>query len=108
MILGDLLGRTVECDGRRIGYVLDARFVLRDGQNPGRAPAELVGLVIGPRRRAAFLGYERIGVDRPRVISRWLAHRHRGSFLVDIDDVVELDDVVEVRSGFDRWSPLLP
>jgi len=108
MILGDILSRPVECGGERIGVVVDARFVLRDADRPGRAPADLVGLLVGQHTGMAFLGYERSSVARPHLLNRWLAYRQRDCFLVDIDDVAHLGEVVELRADFDRWSPMLP
>jgi len=108
MILGELITRPVTCEGERIGVVVDVRFLLPDPQRPGRASPELVGLIVGPRRGAAFLGYERAEVDRPHVLNRWFAHRQRGSFLVDIADIETMGRTVRLRPGFRRWSVRLP
>lgn len=108
MILGELLSRPVRCQGEDVGVVIDARFLLRDPDRPGRTPPELVGLIVGPRRGAAFLGYERADVVRPKPLNGWFARRQRGSFLVDVDDIDHLGETVELRPGFTRWSVQLP
>ena len=105
MNLSDLLGSEAYADGERLGYVVDVRFVVRGRTRGVLADAELVGLVIGPRDGAAFLGYERSEQARPALLNRYFAHRQRGSFLVDWDDVEHIgDDRVDLRNGFTRWS----
>ena len=105
MILSDLLGLEVRCGDDRLGRVVDARFVLRGKVEGTLARAELVGLLVGPRRGVAFLGYERSTMNRPVLINRLLAWRQRGSFLVDWADVDHLGDHVELVTDFTRWSP---
>lgn len=108
MILGEVLGLPVVQDGRRVGVVVDARFVLRGAAGPGTLAApELVGLVVGPRRGTAFLGYERRSV-RPALLQRLLAWRQRGSFLADVGDLEVTSDGVVLRAGATRWSAGLP
>ncbi len=109
MILGELLSRPVECEGTRCGVVIDARFVLRGPLRGGvLATPELVGLVVGPRDGAAFLGYERREQARPAVLNRFFARRQRGSFLVDVADVESVGETVTLRPGFTRYSVELP
>jgi hypothetical protein len=108
VILSDLLAREVRCEDERLGYVIDARFVLRGAVEGSLAEAQLVGLVVGSRKRMNFLGYERAEQSRPAVLNRFFARRQRGSFLVDWEDVASVDgDVVELRAGFTRWSSRL-
>ncbi|MET1044988.1 MAG: PRC-barrel domain-containing protein [Microbacteriaceae bacterium] len=110
MILSDVLGRDVlDENGVRVGQVNDVRFVI-DGR-PGQllADARVYGLVISPHSRVSYLGYERSGVDRPALIARFLAWRHRGSFLVEWPDVALIGrDAVRLRAGYERLSPVLP
>ncbi len=104
MILGEVLGLPVTQDGERLGVVVDARFVLRGPVGAGvLAAPELVGLLVGPRRGTAFLGYERRAV-RPVVLQRLLAWRQRGSFLVDLDDLEITPGEVRMHVGARRWS----
>ncbi len=109
MILSDLLSRPVLQDGERVGYVLDARFVLAGPARSGLlADAELLGLVVGPRPRAGFLGFERLD-ERPSLIRRALRQRQHGAFLVDWRDVDGVDEGgVVLASGCPRWSAVLP
>ena len=105
MRLGEVLSLPVTCDGERLGIVVDARFVLRGSVAPGHlAVPELVGLIVGPRRGVAFLGYERVEVTRPAVLNRFFAWRQRGSFLVDVGEIRSIGREVDLAPGFTRWS----
>jgi len=89
-----------------LGTVIDARLALSK-----RATDEprLVGLLVSPRSRASFLGYERSEADQPRLLSALLRWRHRGTFLVAWEDIARIDDdAVRLRKGFVRYSPALP
>jgi hypothetical protein len=102
------MAREVRCGDERLGYVVDARFVLRGAVVGSLAEAQLVGLVVGPKRRMSFLGYERAEQNRPVLLNWFFGRRQRESFLVDWDDVASVDeDVVELRDGFTRWSSRL-
>ncbi|WP_286690668.1 MULTISPECIES: hypothetical protein [unclassified Aeromicrobium] len=105
MILGELLGALVLQDGERVGVVVDARLLVPDD---GSAP-EVVGLVIGPRRGTAFLGYERRSARRPALLAHLFAWPQRGSYLVDVADLSwQPDDrQVVLTSGCTRWSSRL-
>lgn len=107
MLLSDVLSKPVQCAGQKVGVVIDARFVLRGRVEGSLAQAELLGLVVGPRSGAAFLGYERSEVEKPALLNAFFARRQKGSFLVDWDDVESVGDVVELRDGFTRWSSRL-
>lgn len=107
MILSDLLSKRVRCGAADLGYVIDARFVVRGAVSGILADAELIGLIVGRRDGAAFLGYERTRVQKPALLSRFFAWRQRGSFLVDWQDVEDVGDVVELREGFTKWSSRL-
>lgn len=108
MLLTDLIGLPVRAGQRQIGYLNDVRFVL-DGPPDGLlAQARLHGLLVSPHRRGSFLGYERIGVDRPRLINSFLARRHAGTVLVLWRDVEAVDDDgVRLAAGFSRYDPRL-
>jgi hypothetical protein len=84
--------------------VIDARFVVRGRVDGVLAEAQLLGLIVGPRTGAAFLGYERDAVNKPALLNALFARRQKGSFLVDWDDVADIGDVVELRDGYTRWS----
>ena len=108
MLLNDLIGLPVTAGGHRVGYVNDVRFVL-DGPPEGHlARARLHGLLVSPRHRGSFLGYERTDVDSPRLINSFLARRHAGTVLVLWPDVAGVDhDAVRLAAGFHRYDPRL-
>ncbi len=109
MILTDLLDRPVRDEaGRRLGYVIDARFVL-DGPPDGLlAAARLHGLVVSPRTRTSFLGYERASSRSPWLVAWVLRRWHRGTFLVLWADVADVGPAgVRLRPDHRRWSPQL-
>ncbi|WP_231750971.1 hypothetical protein [Mycobacterium sp. NAZ190054] len=84
------------------------RFELRDGTG-GVSELRLYGLVISPHTRSSYLGYERSGVNEPRVLATLLRWRHRGTHLVLWNDLARIDtDAVTLRPGFRRCSPALP
>jgi len=109
MRLSDILGAEVR-DSRDhcAGTVIDIRLALdRDLKVRSSAP-RLVGLVISPRTRSSYLGYERTDARSPLLlaaVARWL---HRGTFLARWDDVARIGpDTVALRDGYTRYSPLL-
>lgn len=109
MILNDLLGlRVLDDDGRHVGNVLDARFVL-DGR-PGQtlSEARLDGLIISPHSRHSYLGYERIDMNSPAIINAILRWMHRGTFYVQWEAVqrVTANDV-HLRPGYQRFDARL-
>lgn len=116
MILSDLVDAAVYEDGRQLGFVVDVRLAL-DGPVTGlMAAPRIVGLLVSARTSTSFMGYERTGTNAPAVIARYLAYRHRGTFLVLWGDVRTIsggdpagsaDARVELRPGFRRWSAAL-
>jgi sporulation protein YlmC with PRC-barrel domain len=108
MILSDLLDHAVRDDeGRHLGHVIDVRMVLDGPPGGPLAAPRLYGLLVSPRRGAVLLGYERTDLDRPALVARALARRHRGTFLVLWEDVADVGDEVVLGPGFRRWSPVL-
>jgi hypothetical protein len=110
VILTDLLGRHVtEPSGRGVGIVVDVRFVLTPDPDTDGPRAQLYGFIISPRKHASFVGYERTAGNRPALIARFLAWRHRGTFLVLWEDVARLPGGrIELREGYRRYSARLP
>lgn len=83
MQLSELLGLPVHgADDRHIGTVIDVRLHLVDG-----SPPKVVGLLVSPRSRSSYLGYERAEDNRPRALSAYLRWRHRDTFLAGWEDV---------------------
>jgi hypothetical protein len=108
MILSDLIGSPVlDPDGERLGFAIDARFVLDGPQEQARTPeidAVLHGLVVSPHTRSSYLGYDRNNVNAPALIAKFLTWRHRGSFLVLWEDIERLaPGRIEVRRGYRRY-----
>ncbi|MCU1473681.1 PRC-barrel domain-containing protein [Amnibacterium sp.] len=106
MILSELLQLPVlDAVGTRIGVVTDVRFAL----DHDSGDAHMLGVLIGRRSRATFLGYERKTETAPALIARFLRWRARGSFLVLLDDVRSIEpDGVRLRTDYRRYSPELP
>lgn len=104
MQLSDLLGAPVTAqNGQRLGTVTDVRLAVRDDAAPA-----LFGLIISPRTRSSYLGYERSEVRRPAVLAALLRWRHRGTFLTLWRDLHAIDDNgIVLRDGFDRYSAVL-
>ncbi len=102
MILSDLIGAAVVDDAESaVGRVVDARFRLEGAANPSRA--RLVGLIVSPRSRSSYLGYERTAASRPVVLDRILRWLHRGSFLVSWEDIERIEEHrVVLRTGYRR------
>lgn len=107
MQLSNLLGLRVLDGGHHpVGTVIDVRLRLDDEAN--QPSPEVVGLVISPRTRSSYLGYERTGLDAPWLIATIAAWRHRGTFLAAWDDVARIgSDHITLRAGYDRKSPAL-
>jgi sporulation protein YlmC with PRC-barrel domain len=104
MILSDILGReVVDVDGVRLGYAVDVRFVVSGAPSQLLAEAVLDSLLVSPKNRETFLGYERSGVVSPWPIGKLLERRHRGSFFVAWRDIASFgSDAVHVRAAFTR------
>ena len=107
MFLSEVLRRPVVGPDGPLGFVADCRVAV-DG-TPGQllADAQLVGLIVAPRNRQGFLGYERTSVSAPAPLAQWYERRQRGSFLVLWEDIESIDDLVRVRPGYTRWSSAL-
>jgi len=90
-----------------LGFVADCRLAIDGSPGPLMAEARLVGLIVAPRNRQGFLGYERTAVSSPAPLAQWYERRQRGSFLVLWEDIESIDDVVHVRPGYARWSSAL-
>jgi sporulation protein YlmC with PRC-barrel domain len=105
MRVSDLIGLPVRDDGGHfLGTVVDVRLTMSDE----RAQPRLFGLLVSPRSRSSFLGYERSATNEPRVLCTLLRWRHRGTFLLAWADVAVVDaDAVRLRRGYTRHSPVL-
>lgn len=109
MQLSNLLGlRALDAGHHPVGTVVDVRLKIDgDGADHPRGPV-VTGLVISPRTRSSYLGYERTGINAPALIATIAGWRHRGTFLVAWDDIARVgSDHVTLRSGYSRYSPNL-
>lgn len=109
MQLGELLGLPVRDNGSHfIGTVIDVRLTTTEDAEGRPAQPQLAGLLVNPRSRSSFLGYERSTANQPRLLFALLKWRHRDAFLADWEDVEVVDtDVVRLRAGYVRYSPVL-
>jgi hypothetical protein len=106
VIITDLLGSRV-FGSEFLGFVSDVRFFF-ESEAVGQPP-RLHGIVVSPHARSSSLGFERSGVRSPWPIAALVRWRHRGSFLVQWNDIERLDiDRIQLRPGFERASSELP
>lgn len=117
MIASDLLDAAVhDAAGTHLGWVVDLRFVLDGAPSTHLARARLHALVVSPRTRTSFLGFERSAVRDPWPVAPLLRWLHRGTFLVHWPDVARVPDpddgadpdragVVVLRAGYRRYEP---
>jgi hypothetical protein len=107
--LSELLGLDVcTADAQRIGTVVDVRLTVDGDLDDNPAQPQLFGLLVSPRTRSSYLGYERSDARRPRALAALLRWRHRGTFLALWEDVARIDtDAVHLRPKFDRYSATL-
>jgi hypothetical protein len=91
MRAADLLGADVHGpDGRRLGEVLDIRLV-QDGPSLGGERAlRIHGLVVGTRRTASHLGYDRAGVRGPALVAAITRRLAAGNRYLPWVEVAEL------------------
>lgn len=109
MQLSELLGVAVhDSTDRRLGTVIDVRLAVSGDVNRGPEPPMVFGLVVSPRTRSSFLGYERSQVRQPALVAALLRWRHRGTFLalwIDVSAVTA--NAITVRPDYRRYSPIL-
>jgi hypothetical protein len=119
VIASDLLDVPVHDDaGAHLGWVVDLRFVLDGTPDTHLAHARLHGLVVSPRTRTSFMGFERSSVRHPWPVAPLLRRLHRGTFLVHWPDVARVpgpqegvtpdpDAAVVLRAGYACYDPAL-
>ncbi|GAA2236853.1 hypothetical protein GCM10010401_06190 [Rarobacter faecitabidus] len=110
MILSDLLDRPVrDGNGRTLGHCVDARFVLEPGDDEvalGRL--RLVGLIVSPRTRTSFMGFERTSLTAPWPLAQLLRRRHKGTFLALWSHVAAVEpEVVTLAEDYIAYDPSL-
>ncbi|OMC04977.1 hypothetical protein A5733_20755 [Mycobacterium sp. NS-7484] len=109
MQLSNLLGlRVVDAGHHRVGTVIDVRLWLDEARGDHPPCPEVVGLVVSPRTRSSYLGYERRGINAPALIAAIAAWRHRDTFLAAWEDVARIgSERVTLRAGYTRHSAAL-
>jgi hypothetical protein len=109
MQASELIGLPVRDNGsHRVGTVIDARLTVTEDSDGRPSQPQLLGLLVSPRSRSSFLGYERSAANEPRLLSALLQWRHRDTFLAAWEDVDVVDaDAVRLRKGYVRYSPVL-
>lgn len=106
MQLSRLLGVAVlDADEQKVGTVIDVRLLVEDEAD--REPT-VVGFVVSPHTSSSYLGYERTGVNSPRLLAAIARWRHRGTFLAAWADISRVGaDHVALRRGYQRRSAML-
>jgi len=109
MQLSKLLGlRVVDAGSHPVGTVVDVRLVVAGDRGNDPPTPRVFGLVISPRTRSSYLGYERSGSNAPLLLAALARWRHRGTFLAAWEDVARLGTAkVTLRPGYTKYSPVL-
>jgi hypothetical protein len=109
MLLSKVLGlRVIDAGNHPIGTVVDVRLTISGDPEHNPATPRVLGLIISPRTRSSYLGYERSDAVAPVMLASLLRWRHRGTFLAAWEDVARVgSDLVRLRSGYTRYSPML-
>lgn len=110
MILSELMhARVLDAAGKRLGVVIDVRFVVDGAPGPLLSEARLYGFVVSPHGRASYWGYERRGTSSPALVAAVLSWLHRGTFLVEWGQVDRIDEdlTIHLAENFEALSPSL-
>jgi sporulation protein YlmC with PRC-barrel domain len=109
MQLSRLLGlRVIDAAQHPVGTVVDVRLTLTGDLESHPPKPRVLGLVISPRTKSSFLGYERSNARAPMMLAALMRWRHRGTFLAAWDDVARVgSDLVRLRPGYTRYSAVL-
>ena len=109
MQLSRLLGlRVIDAGSHPVGTVVDVRLTVAGEPEHNPATPRVLGLVVSPRTKSSYLGYERSEANAPIMLAALLRWRHRGTFLAAWDDVARVGtDLVRLRPGYARYSAVL-
>jgi sporulation protein YlmC with PRC-barrel domain len=109
MQLSKLLGlRVIDAAQHPVGTVVDVRLTIAGDRDDNPPTPRVLGLVISPRTKSSFLGYERSDANAPMMLAAFLRWRHRGTFLAAWEDVARVNpDLVRLRPGYTRYSAVL-
>src|SRR6185437_11759645 len=76
MLLSKLLGlRVIDAGQHPVGTVIDVRLTIAGDPEHNPPTPSVLGLVISPRTRSSFLGYERSDADAPVILAALLRWR---------------------------------
>jgi hypothetical protein len=109
MQLSKVLGlRVIDAAQHPVGTVVDVRLTVTGDPEHNPPTPRVLGLVISPRTRSSYLGWERSEADAPAMLAALLRWRHSSTFLAAWDDVARVgSDLVRLRPGYTRHSPVL-
>jgi sporulation protein YlmC with PRC-barrel domain len=109
MQLSRLLGlQVIDAGSHSVGTVIDVRVTISGDPQQNPPTPRVVGLVISPRTKSSFLGFERSNATAPVMLAAIARWRHRGTFLAAWDDVARIgSEQVRLRSGYTRYSAML-
>jgi sporulation protein YlmC with PRC-barrel domain len=104
MQLSSLLGlRVIDAGQHPVGTVVDVRLTVRGDPKDNPPTPRVQGLVISPRTRSSYLGYERTTANKPMMLAAFMGWRHRGTFVAAWEDVARLGaDRITLRPGYTR------
>ncbi|OBB01782.1 hypothetical protein A5662_12910 [Mycobacteriaceae bacterium 1482268.1] len=110
MQLSELLGLpVVDAGNHSVGTVVDVRLTVGGDLEHDPPTPRVLGLIVSPRTRSSFLGYERTTATAPALLARLLRWRHRGTFLAAWEDVARVGDHgVALRARYTKYSAVLP
>ncbi|MDV3126939.1 hypothetical protein M1247_18600 [Mycobacterium sp. 21AC1] len=109
MQLSRLLGLpVVDAGHHRVGTVIDVRLSVAGDRDDNPKAATVTGLIVSPRSRSSYLGYERTGINAPAMLGALAQWRHRGTFLAGWDDLARIgSEQVTLRPGYSRQPAAL-
>lgn len=109
MQLSKLLGlKVIDAGHHPVGTVIDVRLAIAGDRADHPPTPRIAGLVISPRTRSSYLGYERTSLNSPAIIAALARWRHRGTFLAHWDDVLRVgSEQLTLRPGYGRHPAVL-
>ena len=109
MRLSELLGlRVIDASSDPVGTVVDVRLAVSGDPQDDPPTPRVLGLVISPRTRSSYLGYERSGANAPAILAVLARWRHRGTFLAAWEDVAGVGTAeVTLRPDYTKYSAVL-
>jgi hypothetical protein len=109
MQLSDLLGlRVTDAGSHTLGTVVDVRLITAGDPAENPPMPRVLGLVVSPRTRSSYLGFERSDASAPVMLAALARWRHRGTFLAAWEDVARIGgDLVKLRPNYTRYSAVL-